>query len=173
MSTNSSSEQTNVNINNQATTQNETAKRPLYQKILVIASMMSVIGGSLTGIMTLANNGYSDVFFTQWFSSFILAVLVMMPSGFILMTLITKIVNALFSNLSEIKENMVVGLIMALCMESIMAATTAVNNVGVADSSLLFEAWFKGVTYALPFGIVLAVVMTLTIKPRLQRFMAS
>ena len=46
-----------------------TIKRPLVQKILVVAAIMTTIGGTLTGIMTFANVGLSKTFIHDWLSS--------------------------------------------------------------------------------------------------------
>jgi len=79
-------------------------KRPIYQKILVILTMMSVIGGSLTGLMTFVNNGFTEFYFNQWGTSFLMALVVMMPSALLMMTLLTKLVHRFFPNLSKFKE---------------------------------------------------------------------
>ena len=148
-------------------------KRPIYQKILVILTMMSVIGGSLTGLMTFVNNGFTEFYFSQWGTSFLMALVVMMPSALLMMTLLTKLVHRFFPNLSKFKENMLIGLIMAMFMESIMAGVSSFNSVGVSDLTVFFATWLQGFIYSLPLGVVIAVVMTITIKPKLQKFMAS
>ena len=68
---------------------------------------------------------------------------------------------------------MLIGLIMAMFMESIMAGISSFNSVGVSDFSVFFATWLQGFIYSLPLGIAIAVVMTITIKPKLQKFMAS
>ncbi|WP_127558263.1 DUF2798 domain-containing protein [Saccharospirillum alexandrii] len=155
-------------------TTNTTAKKtPLIYKILVIAAMMTVMGGTLTGVMTYVNVGYSSMFYMDWLTSFLTAVVVMMPSGFVFMMLISKIVSWLLPKQGEKTQNFVVGLVMAVVMESVMALTTAANNIGFADSGEFLSAWLAGFAAALPIGLVLAVVMSMTIKPKLEKFMKS
>ncbi|WP_422382230.1 DUF2798 domain-containing protein [Marinicellulosiphila megalodicopiae] len=152
---------------------NKRKKTPLLYKIMVIISIVTVMAGSLTGIMTLVNLGYTDLFFINWLTSFALAVCFLVPSGFILMTANSYIVGKLLPNLSTFKKNLVVGVMMAIMMESIMAATTAASNIGFSDINLYADAWLNGFLTALPIGILLSVVMTITIKPKLEKFMAS
>lgn len=70
-------------------------KTPVIYKILVMVSIITIVGGSLTGIMTYVNVGASEQFYTDWFTSFISAVLVMAPVGLVIMTLMHKLVNKL------------------------------------------------------------------------------
>lgn len=88
--------------------------------------------------MTYMNVGYTETFFADWFSSFLKTVLVMMPFGLVMMTLITKLIGKLMPNSSEKRRNLVVGLNMAVIMESMMAFTTTANNIGFDDMALFF-----------------------------------
>ncbi|CAM2893407.1 DUF2798 domain-containing protein [Pseudoalteromonas distincta] len=83
----------------------EPKKTPLIYKILVIMSVITLIGGTLTGIMTYVNVGVTEQFYADWFTSFISAVLVMAPIGFVMMTLMHKLVNKLLPNGSELKRD--------------------------------------------------------------------
>ncbi|WP_370980268.1 DUF2798 domain-containing protein [Agaribacterium sp. ZY112] len=148
-------------------------KRPLAQKILVVMGMMSLIGGTLTAIMTAVNVGLSQNFLQHWLPSFTFAVLVMMPAGFILMTLMSKLADLLLSNANKTQRNIAVGIGMAFFMESVLAAVTTANNIGLTSSSAFLEAWSKAFIVALPFGLGMAVIMSLTLKPKLEAFMAS
>ena len=73
----------------------EPKKTPLIYKILVMVSIITLIGGTLTGIMTYVNVGVTEHFYADWFTSFISAVLVMAPVGFVMMTLIHTLVAKL------------------------------------------------------------------------------
>lgn len=148
-------------------------KTPLIYKVLVVAAMIILMGGTLTGVMTYMNLGYTDSFFNDWFSSFFKTALVMMPIGFSLMTLLTKLVNQHFPDMPEHKRNMIIGPIMALVMESIMAFTTTANNIGFADSADFASNWFKSFIVALPVALVLMTTISLTIKPKIERFLRS
>lgn len=148
-------------------------KTPLVQKIMVAVAMMSVMIGSITAIMTYVNVGFGESFLVTWLSSFILAALVMAPCGMLFMTLISKLVAKVFGHLSKLQQNFVVGMLMAVVMESIMAFSTAINTTEFSNTGLFFEAWLAGFLTALPVGLVIAITMSLTVKPKLEKFMAS
>ncbi|SON51994.1 DUF2798 domain-containing protein [Vibrio tapetis] len=147
-------------------------KVPLIYKILIVLGMMSVMAGSLTGVMTYMNLGYTDSFAADWLGSFVSAVCVM-PFGFALMSLVTNQVNHLMPNTSEIRRNVITGLIMACLMESIMAFATATNNIGFSEPSAFLTGWLNGFLAALPLGMVLVITMSLTIKPKIERILKS
>lgn len=73
----------------------EPKKIPVIYKILVMVSIITIVGGSLTGIMTYVNVGVTERFYADWFTSFISTVLVMAPVGLVIMTLMQKLVNKL------------------------------------------------------------------------------
>ncbi|WP_249322871.1 DUF2798 domain-containing protein, partial [Pseudoalteromonas ruthenica] len=64
----------------------EPKKTPVIYKILVMVGIITIVGGSLTGIMTYVNVGVTEQFYADWFTSFISAVLVMAPICFVMMT---------------------------------------------------------------------------------------
>jgi hypothetical protein len=151
----------------------EPTKRPLYIKVLIIASIVLFVGGTLTGIMTYKNVGLTENFMTQWLSSFVIAVVVMMPTGWFFMTLIGKIVQFFMSNSKLKYQQLVTGLSMALIMEPVMAISTTANTIGFSDTTVFISAWSQALITALPFGLFMSVMMTLFLKPRIDKFMAS
>ena len=50
---------------------------------------------------------------------------------------------------------------------------TAANNIGFSDTSAFTSGWFNGFIAALPIGLTIMVVMSMTVKPKLERFMKS
>lgn len=148
-------------------------KIPLKNKILVVLGMMILVGGTLTGVMTFMNLGFADTFYINWLTSFLTTVAVMMPTGMVLMTLITKLVGTLLSNISESIQNLVVGLFMAIIMESIMAFTTTATNTGFADLNQFTASWLHGFLATLPIGLTLMIIISMTIKPKIENFLRS
>ncbi|WP_239502535.1 DUF2798 domain-containing protein [Vibrio astriarenae] len=146
---------------------------PLYKKVLVVAGMMTLMGGTLTGVMTYMNLGYSDSFFNSWMSAFVTTALVMMPIGVTLMTLITKLLGTLLPNIKESHRNIIVGLIMAVTMESIMAFTTTAKNLGFVDNPDFGNQWATSFFAALPVALTLMVTISMTIKPKIERYLRS
>lgn len=152
---------------------NFNGETPVIYKVAAILSIISVMAGTLTCIMTLVNLGYGPLFIKNWLSSFALAVCILVPAGYLVMSIVNLLVERLFSALPPLKKNILAGVFMAIVMESIMAVSTAANTIGFTDLNVFFQAVFDGFITALPVGLVLSLVMTLTIKPKLEQFMAS
>ena len=148
-------------------------KRPVYQKILVMFSIMTIVSGSLTFLMPYMINGFSDTFYFDWGTSYLIAMFVMAPTGFTAMFLFSKAIDALIPNAADLIKKVITGLLMALVMESVMSATTTANNIGFSDSTAYFDTWLNGFIGSLPLGLVIAMSMTFLVKPRLEKFMQS
>lgn len=143
------------------------------QKVGIIASLVVVIGGTLTFLMTWQNVGFSDDFITAWLSSFALCVLCIAPIGGVIAFLINRVITAMLPTLSESLNNIVFGLVMAIIMESIMAVVTTINLHGFAVLGDLGVVWFSTFITALPVGIVFSIIISLIVKPRLAAFWAN
>ncbi len=148
-------------------------KTPLYQKIAVLASLMLIVGGTLTGIMTYMNTGFSENFIPYWLSSFTITALFVIPASFGLMSLISKWVESLLPHYKTHHRQLITGVTMALIMESIMAVSTTANIVGFSDSDAFAAAWLHSFAAALPFGLCMALIMSLYLKPKLAQFLAN
>jgi hypothetical protein len=149
----------------------------LFKKVAIILSLIITLVGSLTFVMTYKNIGFGEQFVGQWLSSLLLAATTMAPLGFLMVALITKLVSVVMPTASENKRNFVIGLSMALIMESFMALVTTINNLGFPEHGTLVNQWLQdwgqAILIALPFGLVTSLMMTLFVKPKLERLMAS
>lgn len=146
--------------------------KKLLKKIFVMMGMMTLIGGTFIAIMTYVNIGFSDEFFQKWLKSLCFAVIIMMPLGGVFIFLSNKFIKSIFPNLKEIVQNILVGICMALCMESIMAISTTVSIIGYPNFDLFASFWIKSYLAALPFALVFSPIMTIFIKPRVESFLA-
>ncbi|MGJ8646672.1 MAG: DUF2798 domain-containing protein [Marinomonas colpomeniae] len=155
------------------TIKTDSMKKPLYQKILILACLMSFVGGTLTGIMTYMNVGFRESFWIDWLSSFAIAVLVMAPAGLLFMTLISKLLQMLFPNARKIFHQIMTGVFMAFVMESILAVSTTANLTGFTNTEVFITAWQQAFIAALPFGLFMGLMMSLVLKSKLEKFMAS
>ena len=72
---------------------NKILDKQILKKIFVMIGMMSLIGGTFIAIMTYANIGFSDKFFSTWYSSLFFTILVMMPLGAVIMFMLSMISN--------------------------------------------------------------------------------
>ena len=146
--------------------------KQVLKKIFVLMTMMSIIGGTFIAIMTYVNIGFSDDFFTKWSNSLFFAILVMMPLGGVFMFLSSKFIKSIFPNLKEILQNILVGICIALCMESIMAISTTVNIIGYPSFDMFLSFWLKSYLAALPFALLFSPIMTVFIKPKIEKFLS-
>lgn len=144
----------------------------LAQKILIIASIITTLGGTLTFLMTWRSIGFSETFVTSWLSSFALSVLCIAPLGGVISYALNRTINAVLPNFSSLQKNITFGFGMAFIMEAIMGAVTTMNLHGY-ESSVFASQWSAAFLAALPVGIVFSIVMSLVIKPRLETFLAS
>lgn len=140
----------------------------LVKKSVLVLSVMAVVAGILTGLMTWANVGFSDAFVATWLKSFVTAMVVMMPVAGLLMVVFSKLVERFLPTLSTLRKSVLVGLSMSVVMQSIMAVITGYNAVGMGDMSVFRAAWGHAFITAFPVGLALALTLTTVVKPRLE-----
>ncbi|MAB17852.1 MAG: hypothetical protein CMN07_12005 [Roseobacter sp.] len=139
--------------------------RSIPQKIAIVAAVMGSVAGTLTGIMTWANTGFSEIFLPNWGISFLKAVFVLLPFAFLLMGLFDKLLSRIMPGLAPMKLRIVLGLIMAVIMQSLMAVITAGTEAGFGDMTVVRELWLNAFITAFPVGLALALVLTTTVRP--------
>lgn len=139
-------------------------------------SVMSTLVGTITAIMTLANpqpSQPSQPFLSTWVSSFIFALLVMLPIGATIFTVLSKLINLYLPTWSVVQKNLLQGAFMALIMESIMAVVTIISGHNYASLTQFVGMFFNSLVYALPVGLTFSCLMTLVIKPRIEKMLAN
>ena len=146
--------------------------KQLLKKIFVMVGVMTFIGGVFTAIMTYVNIGFTDQFFQMWSKSLFFAIVFMMPLGGIIMFFSNKFIRFIFPNLRYILQNILVGICIALSMESIMAISTTINIIGYSSFDMFSSFWLKSYLAALPFALVFSPIMTVFIKPKIDKFLS-
>ncbi|MGP4969306.1 DUF2798 domain-containing protein [Psychrobacter aquimaris] len=144
-----------------------------FKKILIIFSIVAVIGGTLTFVMTWNNLGFGYGFLRAWLSSFALCVICIAPIGGVIALLINKILRAVLPDISTVQMNVIFGLCMAVIMESIMAVVTTINLNDFSDWHHFLSMWIASLLTALPIGIFFSIILSLIIKPKLELFWAK
>lgn len=140
------------------------------KKISIIILLVSVIGGSLTFVMTWRNIGFGDEFLSSWMTSFILSLCVLAPLGAVVSIMLDKLIYAILPQLSKLKHDILFGLSMAIVMEAVMALVTTLNLKGFLNFEVFFGFWSQTLLTALPLGILISIILSLIIKPRLELF---
>jgi len=143
------------------------------KKILVMSLLVISLISILTFAMTYQNIGFNELFFEQWLASTFWSATTMAPLGFVMIAIISKVVSIALPRAAESKQNFIIGILMAVVMESFMALVTTINNVGILTITELAGYWWHAFLIALPLGLVISLLMTLFVKPRLERYMAS
>jgi len=134
--------------------------------------MITLISGFFIAIMTYINIGFNEAFFSTWAKSLFYAVIVMALFGGGIMFLWDKTAKMLLPNLKTIMQNVLIGILMALSMEAIMAVSTALNIEAFHNLEQFTALWLKSYIAALPFALVFAPVMAVFIKPKLEAYLA-
>ena len=141
-----------------------------FKKVAIMFLVMLFMVGSITAIMTFVNLVDSQHFLNVWLNAFVFTFFVLIPTGGCVFIVLSKLINQWCSTWSIVQKSLLQGLLMAVAMESIMAATLTIKS-GVYESiTHFFVLFFNSLLYALPVGITLSLIMTLVIKPKLEQF---
>ncbi|MEL0640697.1 hypothetical protein V6260_08775 [Pseudoalteromonas aliena] len=54
-----------------------------------------------------------------------------------------------------------------------MAFVTATNNIGYSNIHVFLAGWLEGLLAALPIGLTIMIIMSVTIKPKIEKFLKS
>ncbi len=145
----------------------------IVKKTLVMLSLIFTLIGLLTFVMTYQNIGFNEQFFEKWLTATLWSATTMAPVGFLMIAIISKIVSIALPKATESKQNFVIGVSMAVIMESIMALVTTINNIDVKTVTELTVYWWQAFVIALPLGLLISLIMSLFVKPKLERYMAN
>lgn len=145
----------------------------MLKKFLIIATAISLITFLISGVMTYVNLGEGQGFIMAWLNAFAHAVVLMVPSGFVLMLFTGKLVELLAPDLPVLAKRLLVGLLMAISMESLIAVSNTLTNVGFQDIQSFLLTWAGSFITALPIGFVISLFMTFIVKPRIDALVAS
>lgn len=145
--------------------------KALSTKIGILAAMIMGMTGLMTSVMTYATKAESQPFLDAWLPVWLRAAVVIAPFGMVVMYLLNGLLGLLLPGVSAAVRKVLLGLCMAVVMESIMASVTTVQLYGLASGFAAF--WTDAMLAALPVAAVMSLVMTFLIKPRLDRVLAS
>lgn len=146
--------------------------KQIFKKLFVMLGMSSSVAGVFIAIMTYINLGVHDEFFPRWYKSLFFAVVFMIPFAGMIMFVADKVIDKLLPNVRELLQNIMVGFIMALSMEAIMAVSTTFNTIGFGRLEEFSSVWMNNYLAALPFAIIFAPIMAIYIKPKIEAYLA-
>ena len=128
---------------------------------------MPAIAFILSGVITWINLGWVDGFVARWLQAFFMA-LPVLPLGLVTLVTLERVLRPRLRSL----PNVVAGVVLALCtatiMETLMACAVTLSNHGPGPD---FAAqWVAAFWRSLPVGVVIGLLMTFVVKPRLARW---
>lgn len=143
----------------------------IFTKISLLAAMILTLTGLMTAVMAYAGLPDGQRFVDAWLPVWMRAALIIAPLGFTLMYLMSKAISAVFPDMAAGTQKILLGAIMALVMESMMATVTTLQLHGW--SAGFSGYWVSILIAALPVAVAMSLAMTFFIKPRLDRVLAA
>ena len=124
----------------------------------------------LSAVMTWANVGFGDVFFSRWGRSFITS-LVVLPLILLSLGALDRLVDRVFSTLHWVGRKLMVSLLTACVIESVLAlAVTLINSPW---DGTFGQTWWIAFSRSLPAGMLIGLFMGFYMKPRMDRMRAA
>lgn len=145
----------------------------VLKKIAIVLAVFTLIGGPLSGVATWANVGLNDSFLSNWWWSFVKSLVVMLPAAWLIMFVVDGFSERYLSAWKGLKRKLISGIIFGFMMQGVVTAVTTASNVGFNPLSDYLSAWAVGFATALPIGVTISIVMTIWIRPRLERIMGQ
>lgn len=141
-----------------------------WRRLVPLFTVMPVIGLILSGVITWLNLGWVDGFFGRWMMAFATA-LPVMPLGFLTLLTLERVLGPRLSVWPRVVAQVLLALCTAVVMELLLASAVTLSNQGL--SAAFPGQWLAAFLRSLPVGVVIGLVMTFLIKPRLTRWMAA
>ena len=143
----------------------------LNKKTLIVLGVILFMRGVVTGVMIYMENGFTSTFLTDWLDLLVKMVFIMMPVAIMSLKLINELFKKLMPNVGENIRTVLLVMIMVFSMESYMTFNTAMDSVGLVDTSEFITTWMQGLLTALPVSIATMLIMALAVKPRIKAFL--
>lgn len=143
------------------------AAPPAWRRLLPLFTVMPAIAFILSGVITWINLGWVDGFVQLWLKAFVSALPVLPLGLFTLMTL-ERVLRPRLRALPNVLAGVVLALCTASIMETLMACAVTLSNHGLGPD--FTTQWATAFWRSLPVGVVIGLLMTFAIKPRLARW---
>jgi hypothetical protein len=143
------------------------ATLPRWRRLLPLFTVMPVIALVLSGVITWINLGWVDGFVGRWLKAFATA-LPVLPLGLITLVALERVLGPRLRSLPRVVAGVVLALCTASVMETLMAGVVTLSNQGVQPDFL--AQWAAAFWRSLPVGVLVGLLMTFVIKPRMARW---
>ena len=143
----------------------------VLKKIAVIASIMLVMTGLMTSVMTYFAQTDKQSFLAAWLPTWAMVGLLIAPVGFTLFWVLGQFLDRALPNASDTARMVLQGVIMALIMESFIASITTFQLQGFGAG--FGAVWLRALVAGLPVAAVMSMFGTFVIKPKMEAFIAA
>jgi hypothetical protein len=143
------------------------ADPPRWRRLLPLFTVMPVIAFILSGVITWINLGWVDGFAARWLLAFLTA-LPVLPLGLITLLTLERVLRPRLRFLPNVMAGVVLALCTATIMETLMASAVTLSNHGLGPD--FASQWATAFWRSLPVGVVIGLLMTFVIKPRIARW---
>jgi hypothetical protein len=143
------------------------ATLPRWRRLLPLFTVMPAIALVLSGVITWINLGWVDGFVGRWLKAFATA-LPVLPLGLITLMALERVLGPRLRSLPRVVAGVVLALCTASVMETLMAGVVTLSNQGVQPDFL--AQWAAAFWRSLPVGVLVGLLMTFVIKPRMARW---
>lgn len=140
---------------------------PLWRRLLPLLIVLPTVGGLLSGLITWINLGWSADFGARWARAFLTA-LPVMPLGMGVMVALDRVLVPRLPAASPLATKVLLAVLTAVVMESLMATAVTLSNRGLGAE--FPQWWARAFVQSLPVGLLIGLVMSFVVRPRLQRW---
>ncbi|WP_448554828.1 hypothetical protein [Thalassotalea montiporae] len=107
-------------------------------------------------IMTWVNLSTLRGFFEAWSRAFFFATVTVLPIGGLMFLALYQFIGRVFGKWPAMLRNLLIGIVMTLILESIMALTTTASIQNFQSINEFFDLYMMSFLYALPVGLLYA-----------------
>jgi hypothetical protein len=149
---------------------NPALTRARLRALLPVFGLSLTISLLVTAVVTYLNIGADPAFVSRWLRAALFACLVMLPLGSVVISVVSRLVEAALAQRRTWLKRLVSALVMGLTMEAIVSALATLTNVGLNAQAP--AAWAHAYVRALPLGLCIGLFMGFVARPWIQARMA-
>ncbi len=138
----------------------------MMRKIPIDVLILPTVALILSAIMTWANVGFGDEFFSKWGRNFITS-LVILPLVLLCIGAMERLVDRVLAVVHWMGRKLVVALLTACAIETVLAL--AVTLTSHPWDSALGSFWWTAFSRSLPAGMLIGLFMSFYMKPKMDR----
>lgn len=140
-----------------------------FRAIAPMFAFAGLMGLTISGVVTWLQVGLAPGFLGLWGKAAALSILVLLPSGALVMAGISAIVGRLLKRQPLWLQRAVAALSMGLTMEAVASALSTLVNLGIQD---FLAHWLHTYWRAAPLALLIGSLMAFVVRPWVERRLA-